>query len=175
MFSLSLTQRYQGLLDKSVPYAVPRWVGFVGLYIVYLLRIFFIQVRQISFMTPPSLGVFFDIFKIIYRYVFRSSDLPCVSFCLYCRHCEKTLYMKMNIYESVWSTQNSSKISLFLHSYLFAQGWFIITYALAIYHLNLFIAFLSPKIDPAVTDDPGMCLPLSRSSTVILLYKLLLN
>lgn len=33
---------------------------------------------------------------------------------------------------------------------LFLQGWYIITYALGIYHLNLFIAFLTPKIDPAL-------------------------
>lgn len=30
------------------------------------------------------------------------------------------------------------------------QGWFIICYALAIYHLNLFIAFLTPNIDPGL-------------------------
>lgn len=35
----------------------------------------------------------------------------------------------------------------------FLQGWYIITYALAIYLLNLFIAFLSPKFDPAFDDD----------------------
>jgi len=35
---------------------------------------------------------------------------------------------------------------------LFAQGWYIVTYALAIYHLNLLLAFLTPKIDPAMTD-----------------------
>jgi len=33
------------------------------------------------------------------------------------------------------------------------QGWYIVTYALAIYHLNLFIAFLSPKVDPSVYGD----------------------
>ncbi|XP_065890339.1 protein RER1-like [Dysidea avara] len=33
------------------------------------------------------------------------------------------------------------------------QGWHIISYALAIYILNLFILFLSPKIDPAFEDD----------------------
>ncbi|EDO41443.1 predicted protein [Nematostella vectensis] len=32
------------------------------------------------------------------------------------------------------------------------QGWYIITYALGIYILNLFIAFLSPRIDPAMED-----------------------
>ncbi|XP_070561897.1 protein RER1-like [Ptychodera flava] len=44
----------------------------------------------------------------------------------------------------------------------FLQGWYIVTYALGIYHLNLFIAFLSPKIDPALvdeTDDDGPSLP----------------
>ncbi|MFT7804538.1 protein RER1-like [Arapaima gigas] len=35
------------------------------------------------------------------------------------------------------------------------QGWYIVTYALGIYHLNLFIAFLSPKVDPSLLDDAG--------------------
>ncbi|KAK6175413.1 hypothetical protein SNE40_013881 [Patella caerulea] len=41
------------------------------------------------------------------------------------------------------------------------QGWYIITYALGIYLLNLFIAFLTPKIDPALLEDPddGPSLP----------------
>jgi hypothetical protein len=36
-----------------------------------------------------------------------------------------------------------------------AQGWYIVTYALGIYHLNLFIAFLTPKIDPGLDLDSG--------------------
>ena len=44
------------------------------------------------------------------------------------------------------------------------QGWFIICYALAIYHLNLFIAFLTPNIDPGLRgsgfDDDGSDGPL---------------
>lgn len=39
-----------------------------------------------------------------------------------------------------------------------AQGWYIVTYALGIYHLNLFIAFLTPKIDPALDLDSGKSL-----------------
>ncbi|XP_056647788.1 protein RER1 isoform X2 [Diorhabda carinulata] len=42
------------------------------------------------------------------------------------------------------------------------QGWYIVTYALGIYHLNLFIAFLTPKIDPAMdfdADEGGPELP----------------
>ncbi|KAJ9575750.1 hypothetical protein L9F63_007396, partial [Diploptera punctata] len=38
----------------------------------------------------------------------------------------------------------------FLGRVFLLQGWYIVTYALGIYHLNLFIAFLSPKIDPAL-------------------------
>ncbi|XP_014662938.1 PREDICTED: protein RER1-like [Priapulus caudatus] len=48
----------------------------------------------------------------------------------------------------------------------FLQGWYIVTYALGIYHLNLLIAFLSPKIDPALEmedSDDGPKLPTSSS------------
>jgi len=48
------------------------------------------------------------------------------------------------------------------------KGWYIITYALAIYHLNLFIAFLSPKVDPSIyaddsDDEDGPKLPTANS------------
>jgi len=38
----------------------------------------------------------------------------------------------------------------FMARIFLAQGWYIVTYALGIYHLNLFISFLTPKIDPAM-------------------------
>ncbi|XP_060528871.1 protein RER1 isoform X2 [Cylas formicarius] len=49
----------------------------------------------------------------------------------------------------------------FMARIIIAQGWYIVTYALGIYHLNLFIAFLTPKIDPAMDfdDDNGPELP----------------
>ncbi|CAH0554843.1 unnamed protein product [Brassicogethes aeneus] len=53
-------------------------------------------------------------------------------------------------------------ILVFLARVLLAQGWYIVTYALGIYHLNLFIAFLTPKIDPAMdfdAEDNGPELP----------------
>ena len=40
----------------------------------------------------------------------------------------------------------------FQHCFLYLQGWYIVTYALGIYQLNLFIAFLTPKIDPALDE-----------------------
>nr|XP_057940026.1 protein RER1 isoform X2 [Doryrhamphus excisus] len=44
------------------------------------------------------------------------------------------------------------------------QGWYIVTYALGIYHLNLFIAFLSPKVDPSLLDeDEGPALPTKQN------------
>ncbi|XP_039296823.1 protein RER1 isoform X4 [Nilaparvata lugens] len=46
----------------------------------------------------------------------------------------------------------------FLARVFILQGWYIVTYALGIYHLNLFIGFLSPKIDPEIAeyeDDAG--------------------
>jgi len=54
-------------------------------------------------------------------------------------------------------------ILAFIGRILIAQGWYIVTYALAIYHLNLFLAFLTPKIDPAMSEldaeDDGPELP----------------
>ncbi|XP_059608898.1 protein RER1 [Phlebotomus argentipes] len=52
-------------------------------------------------------------------------------------------------------------VILFLLRVFTKQGWYIVTYALGIYHLNLFIAFLTPKIDPALDldDDQGPELP----------------
>lgn len=44
-------------------------------------------------------------------------------------------------------------IAGFLARVIIAQGWYIVTYALGIYHLNLFISFLTPKIDPAMDFD----------------------
>ncbi|KAJ1732625.1 hypothetical protein H4S06_000892 [Coemansia sp. BCRC 34490] len=41
----------------------------------------------------------------------------------------------------------------FLCRIIFAQGWFIICYALGIYLLNLFLAFLTPKIDPEMAEE----------------------
>ncbi|KAL2296467.1 hypothetical protein Nmel_015785 [Mimus melanotis] len=50
------------------------------------------------------------------------------------------------------------------------QGWYIVTYALGIYHLNLFIAFLSPKVDPSLMEDSGM-----RKSSFLASFETWLN
>ena len=56
---------------------------------------------------------------------------------------------------------------LYLTRILVLKGWYIVTYALAIYHLNLLLAFLTPKIDPAMElddeDGDGMELPTRQS------------
>lgn len=49
------------------------------------------------------------------------------------------------------------------------QGWYIVTYALGIYHLNLFIAFLSPKVDPSLLEE-GKLAKLHWASGYVLCY-----
>jgi hypothetical protein len=49
------------------------------------------------------------------------------------------------------------------------EGWYIVAYALGIYLLNLFLAFLTPKIDPALEalenqeDEDGPILPMRNT------------
>ncbi|CAL1380734.1 unnamed protein product [Linum trigynum] len=38
----------------------------------------------------------------------------------------------------------------------FVQGFYVVTYGLGIYMLNLLIGFLSPQIDPEVSDGPSL-------------------
>lgn len=60
-----------------------------------------------------------------------------------------------------WTTTLTLFALYFLRVFLL-QGWYIITYALGIYLLNLFIGFLTPKIDPTLSmdsDDDGPELP----------------
>lgn len=45
----------------------------------------------------------------------------------------------------------------------FVQGFYIITYALGIYILNLLIGFLSPLVDPEVENSDGPMLPTKGS------------
>ena len=43
--------------------------------------------------------------------------------------------------------------TLFFLRIVFSQGWYIICYALGIYLLNLFLAFLTPKFDPLLEQE----------------------
>lgn len=50
-------------------------------------------------------------------------------------------------------------LAIYMIRSILLQGWYIVTYALGIYLLNIFIAFLTPKVDPALRsyyeDDEG--------------------
>ncbi|KAI7697988.1 hypothetical protein SSS_07721 [Sarcoptes scabiei] len=55
---------------------------------------------------------------------------------------------------------------VFMFRVIYYQGFYIVTYALGIYYLNMLIAFLTPKIDPAIYDfeeDEGPSLPTSAN------------
>ncbi|KAF8504738.1 retrieval of early ER protein Rer1 [Russula emetica] len=47
----------------------------------------------------------------------------------------------------------TATIAIFELRILYAQGWYIVCYAHAIYILNLLLAFLQPKFDPSLQDD----------------------
>ncbi|GMR36642.1 hypothetical protein PMAYCL1PPCAC_06837 [Pristionchus mayeri] len=51
--------------------------------------------------------------------------------------------------------------ALFVARMVYLQGFYIVTYALYIYYLNLFLLFLTPSIDPQLMDedDDGPVLP----------------
>jgi len=55
---------------------------------------------------------------------------------------------------------------LYMMRVILGQGWYLITYGLGIYILNLFLAFLTPKVDPVTQqnedDEDGGGLPLSN-------------
>ncbi|KAI6046454.1 retrieval of early ER protein Rer1 [Pisolithus marmoratus] len=44
-------------------------------------------------------------------------------------------------------------LTIFMLRIVLSQGWYIVCYALAIYLLNLLLAFLQPKFDPSLQDD----------------------
>lgn len=60
----------------------------------------------------------------------------------------------------------SLMLLFFLFRVLYYQGWYIVAYALGIYYLNMLIAFLTPKIDPAIydfEDEDGPSLPTANN------------
>ncbi|XP_018083345.1 protein RER1 isoform X2 [Xenopus laevis] len=63
-----------------------------------------------------------------------------------------------------WAMTLSLSLIYMIRVYIL-QGWYIVTYALGIYHLNLFIAFLSPKVDPSLMEDSdeGPSLPTKQN------------
>ncbi|KAL3088822.1 hypothetical protein niasHS_001365 [Heterodera schachtii] len=73
---------------------------------------------------------------------------------------------RLTPYTAVRWTIAITLIVFFVWRVVAIQGFYIVTYALFIYYLNLFLAFLTPKIDPAVEydeDDDGPVLPSSTN------------
>ena len=74
---------------------------------------------------------------------------------------------RLTPYTSIRWTIALSFIVIFVWRVIMLQGFYIVTYALFIYYLNLFLAFLTPKIDPALDfesdEDDGPVLPQNTS------------
>lgn len=87
----------------------------------------------------------------------------------------KRISQTYQIWLDRWTPHTTSRwvftvvlIVLFMLRIVLKQGWYIVTYALAIYHLNLLLAFLTPKIDPAMAqleaeEDDGLELPTKQN------------
>ena len=71
-------------------------------------------------------------------------DCACLARCCADRSTPQTLYR--------WLFTLGSAL-LFVVRIYFAEAYYIITYALGIYLLNLFLAFLQPKFDPSLEQD----------------------
>lgn len=100
----------------------------------FLVRIYLLQVRELG--SALLSGFVVPLFVMATRTV--KDPLACV--------CSE--FIRLTICR--WPSIDTGRSPALL------QGWFIVTYAEGIYLLNLFILFLSPKIDPAMLElDPG--------------------
>uniref|UniRef100_A0A915D3V4 Protein RER1 n=1 Tax=Ditylenchus dipsaci TaxID=166011 RepID=A0A915D3V4_9BILA len=74
---------------------------------------------------------------------------------------------RLTPYTSIRWTIALSLVVIFVWRVFMIQGFYIVTYALFIYYLNLFLAFLTPKIDPAMDfesdEEDGPVLPTSTN------------
>uniref|UniRef100_A0A0N5AKB5 Protein RER1 n=1 Tax=Syphacia muris TaxID=451379 RepID=A0A0N5AKB5_9BILA len=93
----------------------------------------------------------------------RDAPSVCTRFC-------NTIAMKYQYYLDSLTPYGSIRwgiaialIILFFWRIIDVQGYYIVAYAVGIYYLNLFLAFLTPQIDPALNfddeDEEGPVLP----------------
>ncbi|KNZ50172.1 hypothetical protein VP01_456g8 [Puccinia sorghi] len=72
------------------------------------------------------------------------------------RHLEKAYQYQLDRltpYTTYRWCSTAALILIFMLRILLSQGWYIVTYALGIYLLNLFLSFLQPKFDPSIEQD----------------------
>jgi len=138
-------QRYQKLLDDLVPFLTIRWVVLVISFVGYLVRNYMLQVRL------PAQGC-----------ATKSAGMSAPFPQLNPRpHPHRTRAMESSCARAGGMC---SELTYHLFSAGTLQGWYIVTYALGIYLLNLFIAFLSPKVDPAFAQYEGVEGPVPRGA-----------
>jgi hypothetical protein len=110
-------RKFQGLLDRSTPHVIERWIVTGVLFLLFLLNV---VLRQ---------GV---------------SGLQSIDRSYPITH-PRAIQMRPTC---------ASWRSLCVRGYLAnPHQWYIVCYALAIYILNLFLAFLQPRFDPSLAED----------------------
>ena len=162
LFSL-LPQQYQKLLDDVNPYSRTRWVFMVVTLLGYLVRTYLIQVGACAPRPPAraasgtprrhcigaqrlrhasTVAVAPGVAEVPLRQEALARATTAARWLAGRRHAARA-----------HSPQLRCRLASASGHVLFdggVQGWYIVTYALGIYLLNLLIAFLTPKIDPAI-------------------------
>lgn len=131
--------QYQHYLDQSTPHLPARW-AFTG-FVVFLYFLRFVQYHIV--LLTPAHTTLFTLLTCAFHSVFMHPT-----------HIRTTDYNTPTT-----STAQRTLLCTVLITYyyyyivirvIYAGGWYIISYALGIYLLNLLIGFLSPSIDPEV-------------------------
>lgn len=136
MNTLTKYQRlYQQQLDRWTPHVLQRWLALAGLVAVFFLRIVFAQgVSAVSFayISPESELFAIAVVHWSVRIAFGAT------------HNLLTCLLGSRFVQFAVSTELASFQSGIIH---------IVLDALAIYLLNLLLAFLQPKFDPSLEED----------------------
>ena len=128
-----LFQKYQYYLDRLTPYTSVRWVIAVLYIISFLARVYVVQASFQSFFTYSNFGLIAVLSIFFENLLFKIH---------YLLHENKFYYYYKSFTSAIkWNF----------------QGFYIVTYAVGIYYLNLFLLFLTPSIDPALEFDDGWC------------------
>ena len=142
--SLSITRKYQGMLDKAAPHTMGRWIAWVVLLLIYFIRVFtaqgwyvYTQIEHVFKITKASLLVFSSFLRLS------------LSIRLSCSLIFMIIYIYIYIYVCVkWHRPNRTLYRFLCNRmifFFFTYDRYIITYGLGIYMLNLFIGFLTPR------------------------------
>ena len=141
-------QRYRLFMDAITPWVIPRWVFCVVSLLLFMARIVLVQVG--------------------------CSAVQCGAVWWCCWPCIVVFVLSFPFVVNPFEQQQQQSKATHTHTHthmlnlslplpvvrcacillgVMWQGWYIVAYALGIYLLNLLLAFLTPRFDPAISVD----------------------